>query len=315
MKIKKQLVFAVIAGSAVLMLAGCGCLMGPGKSTKPEPAAPKQEPLTLQPEPVMPKKEAVAPQPEPVTLQPEAAPSVEKKKLPRTIQALKPPSDEVKSPTAKVIPKPRKTRCKVRSDAVAWAHVSGGCKNGYAHGKGRAISVDGKRAYAGEFLKGYFSGQGDYDWGDGTVYSGEFNKSRKHGHGSLTYPDKSKYIGEFRNNVYDGDGTYVSADGDAYAGRFQNGHYHGRGTFTWANGNTYAGEFRDDRTVFFQQSFERGRYEFQYLLKVVSPGDFRASPARIAAMYVPEGTASSAAQNVVVTSPSATAVSSNGGRQ
>jgi uncharacterized protein YfaS (alpha-2-macroglobulin family) len=59
-------------------------------------------------------------------------------------------------------------------------------------------------------------------------------------------------------------------------------------------------EFRDSRTVFFQQSFEAGRYEYTYLLKVIAPGVFRASPARISAMYVPDGTASSAAVTVTV---------------
>ncbi len=72
-------------------------------------------------------------------------------------------------------------------------------------------------------------------------------------------------------------------------------------------------EFRDDRVVFFQQSFDQGRYEFQYLLKVVNPGTFRASPARISAMYVPEGTASSGAQTVVVAPPAG--ATSKGGQQ
>jgi hypothetical protein len=73
-------------------------------------------------------------------------------------------------------------------------------------------------------------------------------------------------------------------------------------------------EFRDDRTVFFIPAFEQGRSEFQYLLKVVSPGTFRASPARVAAMYVPEGTASSAAHSVTVAPPAA-AAAAKGGQQ
>ena len=149
MKIKRQLVFGAIAGPAILMLAGCGCLLGPAGSTKPEPVAPRQEQAA-------PRQEPVTLQPEPVTLQPEAAPTTEKK-TPRTIQALKPPSDKAAPPTGKALPKPAKTRCKVRNDAVAWVHESGGCKDGYAHGKGRAHSVDGKRTYAGEFAQGYFS--------------------------------------------------------------------------------------------------------------------------------------------------------------
>lgn len=59
-------------------------------------------------------------------------------------------------------------------------------------------------------------------------------------------------------------------------------------------------EFRDSRVAFFQERFEAGRYEYTYLLKVIAPGVFRASPARISAMYVPEGTASSAAAIVTV---------------
>ena len=73
-------------------------------------------------------------------------------------------------------------------------------------------------------------------------------------------------------------------------------------------------EFRDDRVVFFQQSFNRGRYEFQYLVKVVSPGTFRRTPARITARYGRKGPAASAARPVCNPPPTA-APSSNGGRQ
>jgi uncharacterized protein YfaS (alpha-2-macroglobulin family) len=62
-------------------------------------------------------------------------------------------------------------------------------------------------------------------------------------------------------------------------------------------------EFRDSRVVFFQQNFDAGRYEYTYILKVVSPGIFRASPARISAMYAPEGTASSTAATLTVVEP------------
>jgi uncharacterized protein YfaS (alpha-2-macroglobulin family) len=68
--------------------------------------------------------------------------------------------------------------------------------------------------------------------------------------------------------------------------------------------------------VFFQERFDAGRYEFTYLLKVIAPGTFRASPARISAMYVPDGTASSAAASFSVTqSPAPDAAAAKGGRQ
>jgi alpha-2-macroglobulin len=59
-------------------------------------------------------------------------------------------------------------------------------------------------------------------------------------------------------------------------------------------------EYRDDRVVFFQESFTQGHYEFVYLLKVTTPGVFRAMPAQIAPMYVPGSTASSEPQTLTV---------------
>ena len=55
-------------------------------------------------------------------------------------------------------------------------------------------------------------------------------------------------------------------------------------------------EYRDSKTVFFQETFERGRYEFAYLVKVIAPGQFRAVPAQISPMYVPGVHASSEPQ-------------------
>ena len=59
-------------------------------------------------------------------------------------------------------------------------------------------------------------------------------------------------------------------------------------------------EYRDDRVVVFQRAFTEGRYEYTYLLKVVTPGVFRAMPPRIAPMYVPDATASGRAQPMTV---------------
>ena len=46
-------------------------------------------------------------------------------------------------------------------------------------------------------------------------------------------------------------------------------------------------EYRDNRTVFFQEQFDQGRYEFVYLVKVISAGSFRAVPAQATPMYSP----------------------------
>lgn len=62
-------------------------------------------------------------------------------------------------------------------------------------------------------------------------------------------------------------------------------------------------EYRDAKTVFFQEAFDRGRYEFAYLVKVIAPGQFRAVPAQISPMYVPGVHASSEPQTFTITVP------------
>jgi alpha-2-macroglobulin len=59
-------------------------------------------------------------------------------------------------------------------------------------------------------------------------------------------------------------------------------------------------EYRDDRIVFFQNRFTEGHYEYVYLLKVTTPGVFRAMPAQVSAMYIPEARASSEPQTITV---------------
>jgi len=59
-------------------------------------------------------------------------------------------------------------------------------------------------------------------------------------------------------------------------------------------------EYRDNRTVFFQEQFRDGRAEFVYLVKAISSGEFRAVPAQVSPMYVPDVRASSEPQTVTV---------------
>jgi uncharacterized protein YfaS (alpha-2-macroglobulin family) len=65
-------------------------------------------------------------------------------------------------------------------------------------------------------------------------------------------------------------------------------------------------EYRDARTLFFLDSFEQGRYEFVYLVKAVSSGRFRAVPAQIAPMYVPDVAASTEPFTLSIATPAAT---------
>jgi hypothetical protein len=72
-------------------------------------------------------------------------------------------------------------------------------------------------------------------------------------------------------------------------------------------------EFRDDRAVFFQESFEDGRYEYQYLLKVTTPGVFRAMPARISPMRAGRDRVERAA-TLTIAAPSGSAGAARSGR-
>jgi hypothetical protein len=150
------------------------------------------------------------------------------------------------APRPAVPPAPAQSACKVRKNVVEWVYISGGCRNGYAHGLGRARSVDGARSYSGMFVDGRFSGEGEYDWGNGVRYTGRFLKGQRNGPGSLVYPGRS-YSGQFKDNVYDGEGTYVDADGARYVGQFQSGSFHGQGAYTWPNGDVYIGRFKANR--------------------------------------------------------------------
>ncbi len=76
-------------------------------------------------------------------------------------------------------------------------------------------------------------------------------------------------------------------------------------------------EYRDSKTVFFQEAFERGRYEYAYLVKVIAPGRFRAIPAQISPMYVPGVHASSEPQSftiAVAAGPPAASAKAGGSR-
>ena len=47
-------------------------------------------------------------------------------------------------------------------------------------------------------------------------------------------------------------------------------------------------EQHDDRMAIFQTTFPQGQQQYFYLLKVVNPGSFGVSPARVQPMYQPE---------------------------
>lgn len=59
-------------------------------------------------------------------------------------------------------------------------------------------------------------------------------------------------------------------------------------------------EFHDDHAAIFQTYFGHGQTQYLYLLKVVNPGRFRVSPARVQPMYQPQYLATSESRTVEV---------------
>jgi uncharacterized protein YfaS (alpha-2-macroglobulin family) len=59
-------------------------------------------------------------------------------------------------------------------------------------------------------------------------------------------------------------------------------------------------ELHDDRTDFFQTWFSQGAHEYIYLLKIVNPGQYRISPARVEPMYQPQYLSTTNARTVTV---------------
>lgn len=60
----------------------------------------------------------------------------------------------------------------------------GGCKNGKAHGKGKAAGED---IYEGEFKNGYPEGTGIYKWKNGDWFEGSFKNGLKDGMGAMHF--------------------------------------------------------------------------------------------------------------------------------
>jgi len=84
---------------------------------------------------------------------------------------------------------------------------TGGCENGKASGKGKAVGAD---IYEGDFLNGHPEGKGMYTWKDGHYFIGQFKKGKMEGAGDMYYESakgedstitgfwkKDKYVGSY----------------------------------------------------------------------------------------------------------------------
>lgn len=80
----------------------------------------------------------------------------------------------------------------------------GDCKNGLAHGTGKAIGTD---QYEGEFKKGLPHGKGTYTWKSGDSYSGSWKKGEMNGKGTMHLVSGGRdttYTGIWNKDSYEG---------------------------------------------------------------------------------------------------------------
>ena len=93
---------------------------------------------------------------------------------------------------------------------------SGGCKDGFADGRGKLVWFDGDKFIA--------------------AYAGDMEKGKWEGNGSVTFSSGDKYVGWFRSELLNGLGTYISSNGDKYIGEFKDNKFDGQGTYTFNYG-------------------------------------------------------------------------------
>jgi hypothetical protein len=77
--------------------------------------------------------------------------------------------------------------CTVAKDSLKGVYT-GDCKNGKAHGKGKAVGAD---TYEGDFRSGLPDGEGTYTWSNGNVFRGHFAKGLLDGKGVFMYKRKN----------------------------------------------------------------------------------------------------------------------------
>ena len=75
----------------------------------------------------------------------------------------------------------KKADCRVLLSSISGTY-EGGCKDGFAQGKGISQGTD---KYEGKFKKGLPNGNGKYTWANGNVYNGKWKMGRRHGVGVL----------------------------------------------------------------------------------------------------------------------------------
>lgn len=128
----------------------------------------------------------------------------------------------------------------------AW---KGGCKGGFADGKGVLEWRDGAgKPYRLEasLAAGGVQGEGKLRFPDGTVYIGTLTNAIPDGRGYFRDPDGTQYEGDVRMGERTGVGEALYPNGDDYKGQWKKGKRDGTGVLAYMLGGRYEGGWKDD---------------------------------------------------------------------
>jgi hypothetical protein len=125
---------------------------------------------------------------------------------------------------------------------------NGGCKAGYAEGKGVLEWDDAKDKHyrmEAEFAAGRVRGEVTLRYPDGVVYKGPLTNGVPDGVGYFRFADGDQYEGDVRMDELTGTGEVLYKNGDDYKGGFKKGKRDGVGVLTWVLGGRYEGGWKD----------------------------------------------------------------------
>ncbi|MCB9723131.1 MAG: hypothetical protein H6748_03680 [Spirochaetaceae bacterium] len=104
--------------------------------------------------------------------------------------------------------------CRLGAGSEGWIYVSGGCRNGLAHGSGDAYDAASERRLRGRFVDGQLVA-GGYEDVSGLALSGDWKGFRLHGRGRHLERGELQYEGGYAAGERHGDGTCL------FEGRFE----------------------------------------------------------------------------------------------
>lgn len=115
---------------------------------------------------------------------------------------------------------------------------------GLLNGNGTLVDLNG--TYTGDFMNGFFHGNGIMNELDGSEYNGRWKNGKKDGNGRIKYADEDVYNGEWKEDMYHGYGEIEYSDGEVYKGEWKFDYKNGHGMLKYPDGSIYSGQWKFD---------------------------------------------------------------------